>query len=332
MSRAFRVGIIGRGYGQQVVAGAFADTAGCEVVDVVTPRDRAAVSELCARRDVDLISVHSPPFLHCDNVREAIAGGHAVLCDKPFGRNADDAEEMRHLAEQADVVNLVNFETRFDPTRRRLHELVTEGSVGTPAHLQCTYTMNISRFPLRPYGWLFDADLGGGWLRSIGSHQIDFVRWTFGEIVDARGALQTAITERPDAEGNLRQCTADDGFTALLRSAGGVTSVIDSTFAAAVNMTPRMFAVGSEAVLEVIDDQRIIRHTTDGAEEVFASDLGDGYERQLRENMQTYAALARDAVSTGEPGPDLPTFVDGLACVEVMDQLRVSSLGKETSW
>jgi predicted dehydrogenase len=50
----------------------------------VSPRDAAAVAKLCARGDVDLVSVHSPPFLHLDHVRRAIDGSHAVLCDKPF--------------------------------------------------------------------------------------------------------------------------------------------------------------------------------------------------------------------------------------------------------
>src|SRR5262245_14015019 len=145
---SIRVGIIGRGFGQRVVARAYADTEGCQVVEVVSPRDEGAVAALCARGDVDLITVHSPPFLHLDNVRRAIETGHAVVCDKPFGRHAGDAKEMWGLAEEAGVVNIANFETRFDPTRSRLRALVREGRVGNPENLQCTYIMNISRFPL----------------------------------------------------------------------------------------------------------------------------------------------------------------------------------------
>jgi predicted dehydrogenase len=328
---SIRVGIIGRGFGQRVVARAYADTEGCQVVDVVSPRDEGAVAALCARGDVDLITVHSPPFLHLDNVRRGIEAGHAVVCDKPFGRHAGDAKEMCGLAEEAGLVNIANFETRFDPARSRLRALVQEGRVGNAENVQCTYIMNISRFPLRPYGWLFDADLGGGWLRSIGSHQIDFFRWTFGEIVDASGYLRTAIRERPDSQGTLHPCTADDGFTALLRSASGVTSMIESTFAAAANVTPTILVVGDEAVLELIADQRIICHTDAGRHEEFAIDIGGNeklyYENQLLYNMRTFAAAVRDAVRagevrTGETGTDLGTFADALACVEVLDRLR----------
>ena len=63
----------------------FDSTPGCEVVDVVSARDDAGVANLCDRDDLDLLAVHSPPFLHAPHVRRGIAGGHAVLCDKPFG-------------------------------------------------------------------------------------------------------------------------------------------------------------------------------------------------------------------------------------------------------
>src|SRR5262249_27251640 len=156
---AMRVGVIGRGFGARVVAPAFAKTDGCEVVDVVSPRDEPAVATLCARADVDLISIHSPPFLHARHVRLAIEGGHAVLCDKPFGRNAEEAAAMCHLARDAGVPGFLNFETRYDPARKRLRELVAEGAVGTPEHMQLSMLLASTRVPLRPYGWLFDGEL-----------------------------------------------------------------------------------------------------------------------------------------------------------------------------
>ena len=62
-----------------VVAPVFAETPGCEVAAVVSARDAAGVRALCRRRDVDLVSIHSPPFLHAPHVREALAAGHSEL-------------------------------------------------------------------------------------------------------------------------------------------------------------------------------------------------------------------------------------------------------------
>lgn len=315
-----RVGLIGRGFGERVVAAAFEATEGCEVVEVVSPRDEAAVAALCARNDVDLISVHSPPFLHVDNVRRAIEGGHAVLCDKPFGLNADEAKEMCALADDAGVVALLNFENRFDPVRQQLHGLVQDGAIGEPEHVHCSMITAISRVPLRRHGWLFDAELGGGWIGALGSHLIDFARWTFGDIVEASGQLRTVVKERPDADGKLHPSTAEDGFVATLRSASGVTMMIDSTSAAPVNLTPTMLVTGSEGVLEVIGDARIVLH--DGAGPHEQVQQGEGGMQSLVTAMQHYAGVARDAVRDGKVDPAAPTFADGLACAQVMDRLR----------
>ena len=264
-----RVGIIGRGWGERVVAPAFEGTEGCEVVEVVTPRDEAAVAALCRRDDIDLdlraLATVPPPRTRPDGDR----GGHAVLCDKPFGRHIEDAEAMSALADDAGVLGLVNFQQRYDAGRIRLRQLVAGGAIGEPEHVDWTMLLAITRAPpTRPYGWIFDDDLGGGWLRAAGSHLVDFVRWSLGEVTEAYGQMRTAVSERPDAGGNLHRCTADDGFVANLRTERGVTVVIDSSWAAPVNLTPSMAVIGSTGVLEVTGE-RVVLHDGDGAREVF---------------------------------------------------------------
>jgi predicted dehydrogenase len=315
-----RVGIIGLGFGARVVAPMFKETEGCEVVDVVSPRDDAAVNALCARADVDVISVHSPPFLHLGHVRRAIEAGHAVACDKPFGRNAGEAAAMHDLAAERGVINVVNFEFRYDPVRERLRSLVKSGAVGDPVHFHSTMFTAHSRKPLRPYGWLFDQQLGGGWLGAFGSHLIDFARWTFGEIVAASAELRTTIAERPDAAGELHTCSADDGFVATLRSDTGVTIVIDSTFAAPVTLPPHTVVIGTDGVLEVEGDRRIILHTADGGREEFEPSAGN--DNLYLVPVQRWAAAVRDAVRSGAVEPGTPVFADGVACAKVMDELR----------
>src|SRR4051794_32642095 len=112
-----RVAVIGGGFGARVVAPAFAGTDGCEVVDVTSARDDTAIRALVRREDVDLVSVHSPPFLHAPHVRTALAAGKHVLCDKPFALNADEAADLQAESQAAGVIALCNFEFRFAPAR-----------------------------------------------------------------------------------------------------------------------------------------------------------------------------------------------------------------------
>jgi predicted dehydrogenase len=310
-----RVGVIGTGFGASTVAPAFDATDDCTVVDVVTPRDDSAVASLCARSDVDLISVHSPPFLHVEHVCRAIEAGHAVHCDKPFGLDADESATMTELAKEAGIVNLLNFERRFDPGRERLRALLHDGAIGDPNHFQ--YSRFIAA-PGRPYTWLCSNELGGGWLAGQGSHLIDCCRWLFGEIVEAVAVLRTALTERPDADGQLHRCDADDGFVASLRTATDVTAVIDCSLETPVSTPERMAVFGSAGMLE-LDDDGIVLRAAEGDVETYEIDLQGKVPLIL--SMERWAGRICDAVRTGVVQPGWPTFDDGLACAVVMDRM-----------
>jgi predicted dehydrogenase len=310
-----RVVIVGAGFGARVVAGVFRDE-GMEV-DVVSPRDAAAVRTAIAA-PVDLVSVHSPPFLHAEHVGWALEHGRDVLCDKPFGRSAEEARAMLTDAERAGVLHLLNFEFRQEPTRVALRQVVTDGRIGDPVHLHWTAFNSGSRRPLRRYGWLFDRDAGGGWIGAFGSHVIDTIRWLLGEITDATATCRTDITERPDAEGTMHRCTAEDAFTAQLQIEGGATATIDTAFAAPVNVMPRITVFGTEGAVELIGstEMHVRRAGEPASVQTFEPFDGDPHLPAMR----PWVGLVREAVETRRQ--ITPSFADGVACARVMDMLR----------
>jgi predicted dehydrogenase len=312
-----RVGVIGTGFGARVVAPAFAALEGCEVVEVVTARDAGAVELMCRRTDIDLVSVHSPPYVHASDVRLALANGHDVLCDKPFAIERREAESLLHEAERAKVVHLLNFEFRHHPVRVRIKELVDEGAIGRPQHVHWTHLSSGSRVPLRPHGWLFERGLGGGWVGAFGSHAVDFVRWVFGEIVEVEASLRTEIAERPDATGELQPVDVEDGFSAWLRTDRDVSVAIDSSFACAATFAPRLVVNGTEGVLECVADARLTLRRDDGTRSDIEVDTGADPHV---EPMRRWAEHVRDAVRDRRQIE--PSFADGVACDDVLDQVR----------
>jgi predicted dehydrogenase len=323
-----RVGVVGGGFGQRVVAPVFAGTEGCAVVDVVSARDDTAVRALVGRPDVDLVSVHSPPFLHAPHVRLALAAGKAVLCDKPFALDADEAADLEAEARAAGAVALCNFEFRYEPARSLVREMVADGVLGRIEHVQMTRLSAGTRVPLRPWGWLFDRELGGGWVGAWGSHAVDSLRHMFGvEVTEVQALLRTEVRTRPDRDGNEHACTAEDGFSASLVLSNGASVAIDSGFAAVANMTPRFAVFGSEAVAEIVGESRIAIRRPDGSRESIdlAADTPVHTDGHLAP-MQRFAEVVRDAVSSGEIPAGAPTFADGRACDEVLDRLRASPL------
>ena len=320
-----RVGVIGTGFGARVVAPVFADTPGCEVVDVVSARDDAGVGALCERTDVDLVSVHSPPFLHAMHVRRVIAGEHAVLCEKPFGLDAKEAETLVGAAEAADVLHLCNFEFRYDPMRVLLQSIVADGGVGAVEHVSWVHQSAGSRAPLRRYGWLFDRAKGGGWVGAWGSHTVDALLMMLGPVATAHGICRTMITERPDHAGVAQVCDAEDGFGAWLEFEQGATVAIDSTFAAPVSLAPRIVVTGALGIAECVADARLVVRRADGTREEHDRPPTDG-DPHL-EPMRRFATVVRDSVEAGVALPGAPTFTDGLACARVLDALKGGPTG-----
>ena len=317
-----RVVVVGTGFGRRVVAPMFRATQGCEVVDVVSARDEDAARAAINRSDADLVSVHSPPYLHAAHVRTALAAGKAVLCDKPFALDGREAAALEVEASNAGVVALCNFEFRYTPARVRLREIVSDGMLGRVEHVQWIHVSSGSRVPMRAFGWLFDRALGGGWIGAWASHAVDQLRHGLStEVTHVRATLRTDVPARPDEHGALHRCTAEDGLTAGLVLANGATVAIDSTFAATAPMPPRLTLFGSKAVVEVVSDERIVIRRTNGDREDI--DLGGGAASDRHvEPMRRFTAVVRDAVHSGEIPADAPTFSDGRACDEVLDRLR----------
>jgi predicted dehydrogenase len=317
-----RVGVIGTGFGARVVAPVFDATPGAAVVDVVSARDSDAVAALCARADVDLVSVHSPPFLHRAHCELAARTGRAVLCDKPFGCNAADATAIVAAARAGGGLGLVNLEFRWEPARRFVAELLAAGDLGVVEHVTWTHVSRGSRVPLRPYGWLFDRSAGGGWLGAWGSHAIDTLRWWLGDLTVTAATLRTQVPERPDASGRPHPVDADDGFTATLQAASGASVVVDSTFSATANVAPRIVLAGSDAVAEVVADHRVTVRRADGTRDEWHASEAEGDPHLVP--MRRWVEVVRDAVRTGEVAPDAATFTDGLAMATVLDAIRAA--------
>jgi predicted dehydrogenase len=286
----------------------------------VSARDKEAVARLC-RVDLDLVSVHSPPFLHVGHVGLALAEGHAVLCDKPFGLNLNEAETMAAAADVAGVINLVNFEFRHQPARVAMRRLLDSGVIGTPEHLHFTAFTSGSRVPLRPYGWLFDRGRGGGWIGAFGSHAIDTFRWLLGaEVTDAGAVTWTTIPERPDTTGRWQACDAEDAFSAWFEFSNGTTATLDTSFTAVVSPAPRIVVTGSEGTIENTGDTRLVVRGTDRQSQQYDFEPSRG-DPHLAAMSGWVDAICR---AVFEQEPIAPSFADGVACARVMERLRAT--------
>ncbi|WP_102143354.1 Gfo/Idh/MocA family protein [Mycobacterium hubeiense] len=301
-----KVAVIGTGFGKHAAAPAY-QSVGFDV-EVVSPRDDVAVQRVLAS-GVDLVSVHSPPFLHLHHVMSAIDHGHAVLCDKPFGRNAQEAVAMRDRARAAGVLHVLNFEFRCRESWAKVKQLVDAGTIGGLTHMSWTWFGSGLRG--RKPSWINDADLGGGWIGAYGSHLIDFTRWLFdSEIVDCGGVARI----------DLPGATAEDAYSAWFVMANGATAVQDTGFAAAVNTTPRVTVMGDAGSLELVGDTKLYVRLPDAEQQTIEFAPPGRPDPALT----TYFSQVAEALKTGTQ--ITPSFDDGVDVAEVMDQLRATAI------
>ena len=313
-----RVVVIGTGFGERVVAPAYRQMGW--TVDICSPRDpqaiEAAVSEPC-----DLVSVHSPPFMHLDHVRLATAHKRNILCDKPFGRNLDEAREMLRLAREAGVLHHLNFEFRRSPLRLRIKELIESGAIGEPRHSSERSLVAVARD--YPHGWLFEKGKGG-WIGTVGSHLVDMIRFLFGEVATAGGQSWIDTKRRPDKDassGQVHESTAEDAFTAWLRLENGFTATIDSSFSASTWVDSTWLIMGEKGAIEVINSStlRLIRNGEPTVEEYYPIGEDDPHQPAIGLWIEELGKAVLE-------GRQLqPSFEDGVACVAVLDQIRASA-------
>lgn len=321
---ALRVVVIGTGFGRYVVAPAYA-AMGCDV-SVVSPRDDDALRAAITAPS-DLVSVHSPPFLHREHVRMAIEGGRNILCDKPFGTDGRQAHEMLNLAKDAEVLHFLNFEFRCEPLRVKLKELVDDGAIGTPVHANWTSFTSMGR-KLR-HRWLFEEHKGG-WIGANGSHAIDSLRWLFGDITDASAHVRTDVTQHRDRDKTsdvMHVSTAEDSFTAHFRMDSGFTAVLDTSFVSSVTIPSILTVFGDAGAIQATDasDLVVIRPGEEPERHSFAIDNNDPHQPGLGRWLGKVCA----AVAEGQQ--IAPNFADGAACADVMDALRATPSTTQTT-
>lgn len=330
-----KVGIIGAGFGQYAMAPVYKKL-GCEV-ELVTPRDAEGVKRLLDQK-LDLVSVHSPPFMHVEHVMQALEHGHAILCDKPFGRNAQESRAMRDAAKAKGVLNFVNFETRYKPNRAKIKALVDAGAIGKPLHLSWNFISN--GFRAGPHGWVNEADKGGGWISAYASHCIDIIRWVFdSEVAQCGGVSRIEVKRRADKAGVMREATAEDAYTAWFTMENGATAVQDTAYCAAVPIPMNITVMGDAGGLELVGDTRLVvrralkakeGEVLSAAERIrlgllagsgdevfeFPPAPGEAHEPALI----PWLTRVRDAVQSRTQIS--PGFEDGVRVAEVMDRLR----------
>lgn len=216
-----RIGLVGYGHGgRHFHAPLIASLPGVQFVGVVTrsaerrqllARDHpglAAFDSLgqLAEAGVDVLVVSTPLAGRPALVLEAIERGIAVVSDKPFAVDAQQAALLIDSAAARQVALSVYMNRRWDSDFLTVRKLIESGTLGRITRFES----RVERYAPQSLG----NDSGGGFLRDLGSHLVDQALQLFGPVARVYAELHYT----PE-EGEV-----DHGFFMSLSHVNGVVS------------------------------------------------------------------------------------------------------------
>lgn len=338
-AQPIRVALLGTGFGEAVHLPAlrqvpdFAITAVCsrraERAHAAAQHFGAPISttdyrELVERSDIDAVIVATPPHLHHTMTMAALAAGKHVLCEKPMSKTVAEARDMVKMAERTGVIAMVNHEFRFIPARAYAQELIRGGYIGEPYSASMSFYRSSLNDPKGvAFTWLMEHDKAGGMLGAIGSHHIDSLRWWFGDIRAASGALATMVKKRRAGDSNqMLNVDADDNFALVLQFQNGAIGTIHYSATAAHEPADLIVLSGSTGTLVLTSDGRLQGGRTGEMvadlmiPEQYIRGAAAGAHPLIHPTVYLHRAWA-ESIRTGKQ--QSPSFEDGFKVQEVVD-------------
>ena len=245
-----RIALIGCGFFAENHLHAWADMDGAEVVAIcdVDPnrlepvgdqfkiaRRYTSAEDMFADGGFDAVDIATTVPTHRSLVELAARNKVHVICQKPFASDMADARAMVAAFEGAGKVLMVHENFRWQSAVRRVIDELRAGTIGKPFFGRISFRSGYDVFAGQPY-------LGEGErfiIEDLGIHILDIARALFGD-VDRLAATSKRVN--PAIKG-------EDVATMLLYHTGGVTSVVDCSYA--TRREPETFP---ESLIEIDGD------------------------------------------------------------------------------
>lgn len=162
--------------------------------------------------------IASPAPFHISTAQALAETGVHLLIEKPLSDKLIGVKQLLETCKKQDVVLLTGYNLRFLPSLRRYRDLLGEGVVGKILSVRCDIGQYLPSWrPDSDYrqGVSAQRELGGGALLEL-SHELDYLRWIFGEVEWVQATLSRQSMLEIDVEDTahltLGFASAPDGY------------------------------------------------------------------------------------------------------------------------
>jgi len=255
--RKVRIGVLGYGFVQSTFhMPCYSEIAEAEVIAIGGRRKGAAeklakewgvkkiysgenfLEDLCSDPEIDVVDVGLPNFLHEKACVTAAENGKHVICEKPLGRNPDEAEAILDAAERYGVIHCYAENQVFMPQIVRAKEMVEGGSIGK------VFWVRSREAHFGPHSpWFWDPALsGGGVLLDMGCHSIEVARYII-------GGKPSKVYAWADNLVHKEKTSAEDNSLALVKYERGELGQSENSWAAHGGLDLRFEIYGEDGAI-----------------------------------------------------------------------------------
>ena len=239
--------------------------------------------KLLGRKDIDLVSVCTPPYCHAEITVNFLNDGKHVITEKPMAPTLEECDQIIAAAKKSGKIHAVIAQNRFRDPIMHLKNVIDSGKIGRILHAQ-----------INSYWWrghcYYDLWWRGTWEKEGGGctlnhavHHIDMLGWMMGRPERVQAILSNAAHDNAEVE--------DISIAAMQYADGAVAQITSS-------------------VIHHGEEQEIIfqgEHARVSAPWRVAAQLSkdDGFPMDnptLREELQTYYASLPQLKYVGHDG------------------------------
>ena len=223
-----------------------------------------AAAEAARPDGIDFVSVLTPNDSHYEIIKCFMEHGIHVVCDKPLTLNVEQAEELKRLAAEKDILVGVTYGYTGYPVIRQAREMIRQGAIGEIVHVRVTHPEDwviesVSPTPGEPLPWRFEPERVGGALctADLGTHAEQL-------LVQFTGLRPKRVLAMLDTY--PRYLPMETNTTVLLDLGEGITGQLwASQIAIGKACSPEILVIGTDGSLEWNHEQPdTLRYTKRG--------------------------------------------------------------------
>ncbi|GGE25689.1 oxidoreductase [Pullulanibacillus camelliae] len=171
------------------------------------------------RKDIDMISICTPPYTHAELAVAALNAGKHVLVEKPMASSLAECDDMIAAAEKSGKILSVVSQNRFRTPMMRLKHVLETEKMGPIVHTQ------VDSFWWRGHSY-YDLWWRGTWEKEGGGctlnhavHHIDIFRWMNGMPSEVTAVTSNTSHDNAEVEDvSIAICRYDNGGLAQITS------------------------------------------------------------------------------------------------------------------